>query len=237
MKIEGRAIIISKRLLEENSAIITFFSKEEGICSGVVSKLIPKGGIDIHQMGNLVDFHWNARLENHIGKLRCELVTSYSSKLMHNKHKLYSLNSLLSIISTSLKPNERYPDLFDEVISYIETLVAGNFSYLDYIKLELFILKEVGYRLDISQCCSSGDKEDLIYVSPKSGRAVSRIAGAPYALKLLPLPEFLTSESEPKGREEVRVAFELTGYFFKRYIFKDGAEPISRSMLEALDCV
>lgn len=236
MKISGRAIIISKRLLEENSAIITLFSQENGIYSGVVSKLQSKSGTDIHQIGNLVDFHWNARLSAHIGILRCELVKSYSSKLMQNKHKLYSLNSLLSVISSSLKPHENYPLLFDETISYIENLILGQFSFLDYIKLELFILSQVGYSLDISRCCSSGALEDLVYVSPKSGRAVSRIEGEPYASKLLPLPSFLTQEHEPEMVEEIRKAFDLTGYFFKRYIFKDGSEPIYREML-ADSCV
>lgn len=231
MKVQGRAIIISKRLLEENSAIVNIFSKDHGLYSGVVSRLKGKSGIDIHQIGNLVDFHWNARLEKHIGTLRCELVTSYSSKLMYDKHKLYSLNSLLSILSSSLRPHDKHPNLFDEVMNYIDKLASSKFSFLDYIKLELSILSEVGYSLDISRCCSSGSMEDLIYVSPKSGRAVSRGAGAPYANKLLPLPSFLASEYEPENGEEVRIAFDLTGYFFKRYIFKDGAEPAQREML------
>lgn len=231
MKVQGAAIIISKRLLEENSAIITIFSKDHGIYSGVVSKLKGKSGIDIHQVGNLIDFHWNARLEKHIGTLRCELITSYSSKLMYDKHKLYSLNSLLSIIASSLRPHDAHSRLFDQVMNYIDKLAFGKFSFLEYIKIELFILSEIGYSLDISRCCSSGSVEDLIYVSPKTGRAVSKEAGAPYASKLLPLPEFLTSEYEPENGEEVRTAFDLTGYFFKRYIFKDGTEPTHREML------
>lgn len=231
MKVQGRAIIISKRLLEENSAIVTLFSKDHGIYSGVVSKLKGKSGIDIYQIGNLVDFYWNARLEKHIGTLRCELITSYSSKLMYDKHKLYSLNSLLSILSSSLRPHDQHMVLFDQVMNYMDRLAFGKFSFLDYIKIELSILSEVGYRLDISKCCSSGVVDDLIYVSPKSGRAVSKEAGAPYANKLLPLPSFLTAEAEPQNDEEVRVAFDLTGYFFKRYIFRDGAEPSYREML------
>lgn len=231
MKLQGRGVIIGKRLLEENSAIITLFSKESGIYSGVVSKLKAKSGIDIYQVGNLVDFSWNARLASHIGTLRCELVSSYASKLMYDKHKLYSLNSVLSIIGSSLKPHDKHSNLFDQLIIYMDRLVVVGFSFLDYIKMELSILAEAGYGLDISKCCSSGVVEDLIYVSPKSGRAVSRAEGAPYATKLLPLPSFLTSESEPENEQEVRVAFDLTGYFFKRYIFKDGAEPGHRGML------
>lgn len=234
MKLQGRGIIIAKRLLEENSSIITLFSKENGIYSGFVSKLKTKSGIDIHQIGNLVDFHWNARLEAHIGTFRCELVKSYSSKLMYDKYKLYSMNSVLSIIAASLKPHDKHPNLFDDLLLYLEKLTSADFSFLDYIKMELSILSEVGYGLDISKCCSSGLEEDLVYVSPKSGRAVSRAEGKPYASKLLPLPVFLTSESEPDTAEEIRTSFNLTGYFFKLYVFKEGSEPGHREMLNAL---
>lgn len=234
MKISDRGIIISKRLLEENSGIVTIFSEENGLYSGVASKLLSKAGIDIHQIGNLVDFNWNARLASHIGRMRCELVTSYVSKLMYDKQKLYALNSILDIIAISLRPHEKYPHLYIHIIHYIENLLINNFSYLDYMQLELDILSEIGYGLDIAKCCSTGSPENLKYVSPKSGKAVSHEAGKPYESKLLPLPEFLTSKIEPYESEDIIEALELTGYFFRRYVFKDGRDPHYREMLISL---
>jgi len=234
MKISGKAIIVSKKILEENSAILTLLSREHGVCSGFIKKVSNKAGIDPYQAGNLVDFEWSARLSSHMGKLKLELVKSYSYGIMRDKYKLYSMNSLLSIIAQCLKPHEKYPHLFDAIHQYIDRIVISDFSFLDYIKLELLILSEIGYSLDISKCCSSGTTNDLAYVSPKTGRAVSAELGRPYKSKLLPLPHFLTKEIEPANSLDVQNAFELTGYFFKRYIFKDGQVPNYREMLYSL---
>jgi DNA repair protein RecO (recombination protein O) len=231
MQITDYGIVVSKRLLEENSGIITVFTKEHGLYSGVVKKLANGKGSNIYQIGNLVDFVWSARLPTHVGTLRCELIRSYSSRILHDKTKLYFLNSIVNIIYASLKPHEKYPNLFDHVNSYMENLAQGPFSFLAYMKLELAILSEVGYSLDLSKCAVTGSTENLAYISPKSGRAASMAAGEIYSSNLLPLPAFLLDNTEPDSAKSMKAGLELTGYFFKRYIFHNGVEPASRRTL------
>jgi DNA repair protein RecO (recombination protein O) len=231
MQILDFGIIVSKRLLEENSGIITVFTKEHGLYSGVAKNLTNSKGSNIYQIGNLVDFTWSARLPTHVGTLKCELMKSYSAKILHDKTKLYFLSSILSIISASLKPHEKYPDLFDHVNSYLANLTQNYFSLLAYIKAEMSILSEVGYSLDLSKCAVTGSTENLIYISPKSGKAASSSAGEPYSSQLLPLPSFLLKNIEPESETDIKLALDLTGYFFKRYIFHNGLEPVSREIL------
>ena len=231
MQILDFGIIVSKRLLDENSGIITVFTKEHGIYSGVAKNLTNSKGSNIYQIGNLVDFTWSARLPTHVGTLKCELMRSYSAKILHDKTKLYLLSSILSIISSALKPHEKYPDLFDHVNYYLENLTQSPFSLLDYIKTEMAILSEVGYSLDLSKCAVTGGTENLAYISPKSGKAASSLAGEPYSSQLLPLPSFLLENIEPDTPEAIKAALDLTGYFFKRYIYHNGFEPASREML------
>ena len=231
MRITDHGIIVSKRLLEENSGIITVFTKEHGLYSGVVKNMNNRRGSNIHQIGNLVEFNWSARLPTHIGTLKCELIKSYSAKILYDKRKLYLLSSILSIISASLKPHEKYPALFDHVNSYTENLTQNPFSFLEYLKLELAILSSVGYSLDMSKCAVTGVTENLAYISPKSGKAVCLDAAKPYLSQLLALPKFLLQNTEPDSPDEIKAAFDLTGYFFKRYIFHNGSETASRVML------
>ncbi len=235
MKISDCGIIVSKRLFEENGGIITVFTKEHGLCSGIVKNLYSGKGTSVYQIGNFVDFTWNARLSTHVGTVKCEVIRSYISQIIYNKTKLYALNSILDIVTSSLKPHEKYPDLFDHIHGYITGLVGGDFSFLSYIKAELYLLNQVGYSLDLSKCAVNQLAENLSYVSPKSGKAVSEEAGAPYASQMLPLPSFLTTDTEPLSAEEARAALSLTGYFFKRYVLHNQAEPLSRTMLYEME--
>ena len=238
MQILDCGIIVSKRLLEENSGIITVFTKEHGLYSGVAKNLTNKKGSNIYQIGNLVNFAWSARLSTHVGTLRCELIKSYSARILHDKTKLYFLNSLVNVVFASLRPHEKYPNLFDHVNSYMEYLSHNSFSFLNYMRLELEILSEVGYSLDLSKCAVSGSTENLAYISPKSGKAASFEAGQIYANQLLPLPNFLLNNTEPSSSADMKAALDLTGYFFKRYIFYNGFEPISRETLyEHVGCL
>ncbi|MGV2433121.1 MAG UNVERIFIED_CONTAM: DNA repair protein RecO [Rickettsiaceae bacterium] len=227
MQISDSGIIVGKRLLEENSGIITIFSKNHGLYSGVVKKLSTKNG-DIYQIGNLVDFTWNARLPTHIGTMRCELIRAYAARVIYDKQKLYLLSSILSVIAASLKVGEEYTSLFYLLQNYIEELSGKNISFLKYISMELSILSEVGYSIDLSRCSVTGGTEDLAYVSPKSGKSVTSSIGIGLASKLLKLPNFIVSSSEPTSAKDVQEAMHLTGYFFKRYVFHNLEEPMAR---------
>ncbi len=233
MNISDQGIIISSKAFQEKSAIVTVFAREYGLQNGIANNIKSAKNAPIYLAGNLVDFMWNARLMTHLGSIKCELVNAYGAKVMHNKLRLYSLNSILSLIQVALKPHERYTDLFDILHEYIS---MDEFSFLNYIKTELFILQEIGYSLDFSKCAATGATEDLIYVSPKSGKAVSKDAGLQYDNMMLKLPQFLLEGDDISCAIQIKNAMNLTGYFFKRHVFMGGKNTAAREMFSELIC-
>ena len=226
MNFKDRGIILSKSPLKEKSSIVTIFTENHGIYSGVLKQYNKKSGDNLAE-GNLVDFFWSARLHEHIGSAKAELIKAYNAYLMTNKTKLYAFNSIVSILKASFCEREPHNKLFPRLIQFMDKL-KENFSFEEYIKFELEILKESGYQLQLNSCAATGSSEDLIYVSPKSGQAVSRNAGIPYADKLLILPQFLINSSNT-DISSINEAFKLTSYFFERYIFIDKPNPQARS--------
>ncbi len=167
---------------------------------------------------NLVDFFWNARLHEHLGSVKCELIRSYSSFIIQNKIKLYAFNSIVSLIKKAFCEREPHNNFFPKFLYYLEVLKnKKEFSFTDYIKLEIDLLAETGYSIALGSCAVTGKKQNLYYVSPKSGHAVCKEAGQEYANKLLVLPQFLLNNAKPTLQEKYQ-AFALTSYFLNRYV-------------------
>ena len=227
MKLTDIAIIIDKIPLKEDRVIIKALTKNHGIYSGV-AKSTHKKQTYLPQKSDFVDFIWQARLTEHIGYCNVGLINSNFSFLMHDKKKLYSINSILDLINISFKERDTHTDLFNNLESFLKKLCESSFSFFDYILMEMKILKECGYWLDLSKCASTGQSNNLIYVSSRSGKAVSREAGEQYKNILLKLPQFILETQEPHSLNEITQAKELTEYFFKRYIFSEKQEIQSR---------
>lgn len=235
MNLSDRGIVIYKAPLKEGSYIVTLFTQHHGVYAGVVKS--SKKHIDPALLeGNLVDFHWQARLHEHLGNSRLELVKSYNAHLLFDKTKLYAFNSAISLIRASFHEREPHNNLFPILCSYLEKM-SSEFCIKSYINLELSILAEAGYALDFSQCADTGQTDDLKYISPKSGRAICALSGQPYKDKLLALPPFLiakndtdsTSHSkEPVTPDDLQDAFKLCSYFFSRYIHPNKDIPEAR---------
>lgn len=230
MNIKDIGVIIAKKPLKENTFIITVFTQNHGLYSGVIKESSKKSK-SIYQEGNLVDFFWQARLHEHIGLARCELIKAYSGLILYDKTKLYAFNSIISLIKLSFQEREAHSVFFAFLLEYINNLVQ-NFSFQDYISFELVMLAESGYELSLDKCAVSGKKQDLKYVSPKTGRALSQEIGEPYKDKLLALPKFLTSNSQIITLEEKKQAFILTSYFFNRYFFNNKDSDARRAFID-----
>lgn len=226
MRIKDIAIIIAKKPLQEQSAIVRFFTREHGIYGAFVKNISGKNA-HIYQIGNIVDFFWNSRLDDNIGTARCELIFA-SPHFMHSKIKLYALSSLVTMVSYSFEERIAQTNFFEALSEYIQAS-GKDFSFMDYANMEAKILEESGYGFDLRSCAATGVIENLAYVSPKSARAVSYEAGKPYKDKLLKLPSCAITGEEPKTIEELNELSDLLLYFFQRYIFK-GKEPEVRKM-------
>jgi DNA repair protein RecO (recombination protein O) len=225
MNFRDIGIIITKKPLKENMVIMSIFTEQNGLYSAVVRE--PKKNGSIYQEGNLVDFFWRARLHEHIGSAKCELIKSYNSSLILDKTKLYAFNSIISLMKLAFHEREPHNNFFATFNDYLKSL-ASNFIFEDYIRLELEILAEAGYRLELGHCAVTDATEGLCYVSPKSGNAISLTAGLPFASKLLSLPKFLIDPTIEITKLETKQAFDLTGYFFNRYLFENHNEPYAR---------
>lgn len=230
MNFKDIGIIISKKPFKENLKLITLFTKNHGLFSGII-RISSKKSDSIYNEGNLVDFFWQARLHEHIGNAKCELIRAYSGMLITNKTKLYAFNSIISLIKLAFHEREPHNNFFPIFEAYISNLTQ-EFKFKDYVNLELEILNEAGYRLQLNSCAVTGSSENLSYVSPKSGKAISYNAGAFYADKLLKLPKFLNFDVSEISRSEQTEAFDLLNYFFNRYIFHHNLPQARKTFIE-----
>lgn len=226
------SIILSSRKYGESSAVVRVLAREHGVFAGVVRSANSKNNRGIVQAGNVVSSQWQARLSQQLGTFKLELLEAHAAHIMQDEAKLAALSSACTITEMALPERHPYPKLFLSLHEFLHTLTASDHWQQDYVKYELSVLAESGFGLDLSECAATGVTEDLIYASPKSGRAACREAGEPYKDKLLPLPEFLLSGhgSRVMGHgdlthdsglmthdylKEILAGMQLTGYFLE----------------------
>jgi DNA repair protein RecO (recombination protein O) len=170
---------------------------------------------------------WRARLDEHLGTFSVEPVSQRAARLIESAAGLYGIQMLGGLLRL-LPERDPHPRLYEGLGAILdwfeEPLVAGALM----ARFELGLLDDLGFGLDLERCAATGSTDDLAFVSPKSGRAVSRSAGEPYGDRLLKLPHFLLepASAAPADAGELAQAFQLTGYFLARHVFEPrGLEP------------
>lgn len=191
MRWNDQAIILSVRKHGETSAVVRVLARAHGVFGGVIKGASGKAQRGILQPGNVVNAAWNARLSEHLGMFKCELLEAHAAHLMSDAAKLAALSSACALVESALPERHPYPKLYEGLRELLDALRSGDEWPLAYVRFELQLLAESGFGLDLSRCAATGTTEDLVYVSPKSGRAVSKEAGEPYKERLLELPHFL----------------------------------------------
>jgi len=200
MQWNDNAIILSVRKHGENSAVVRMLASEHGVYAGVVKGVTSKSNRGIFQPGNVVNATWNARLSEQLGMFKTELMTPHAAHLMQDPAKLAALTSACAMVEIALPERHPYPRLYALFLQFLADMHESDRWMENYISLELDLLAEAGFGLDLTQCAATGRTDELIYVSPKSGRAVCREAGEPYKEKMLPLPGFLLTPPPLRGR-------------------------------------
>lgn len=220
------AIVLSARPHGESAAIVNLLTLEHGRHAGLVAGGQGRSSQPILQPGNKIKVKWRARLLDHLGNFSCDLITNHASSWLDNQEILSVIASACSVTEASLP--ERQP------VSGIYASLATLFSLMDvdlwgpaYVKWEMGLLQALGFGMDLSQCAASGVAENLTYVSPRTGRAVSMEAGAPYHEKLFPLPSFLIGGGGWNDTD-ICQGLDLTGHFLSRHVF---AHPHSRLLI------
>ena len=219
MQINDEGIIIKKKKYRESSLLISFFSLNHGINSGLVKGVLKKD-FGTYEIGNKVYIKSSFRLDEQLWNCRFELIKNNSVNYFDNQNKLNALLTICSIIDLSLPKNNPQINIYKKTINLIENLLSNEWT-VKYIFWELFLLSELGYGLDLEKCVVSGKKENLIYVSPKSGKAVSKKEGEKYKNKLLNLPKFLIDKNVKPSNDSLKQAITLTGFFIDKFLKKN----------------
>jgi len=236
MEWSGPGIILGTRRHGESSVIVELFTPDRGRHMGLVRGGRGKRLRSVLQPGNRVTATWRARLEDHLGQFTMEPERLDAAAFMADPLCLAALNSLDDLVRL-LPERDPHFELFVGYVHILDRVIAGEDWARDYICWELALLRELGFGLDLSSCAATGDTTNLIYVSPKSGRAVSATAGKPYQAKLLTLPAFLLNDdSECPDWPELEAGLRLTGYFLLRHVYEPRgiAPPESRERVMRL---
>jgi DNA repair protein RecO (recombination protein O) len=231
------AIVLSVRQHGENGTILEALTRSHGRHLGLV-----RGGRALKpvlQPGNSVRLQWRARLSEHLGAFACELETARAGALMESHAALIGLNAFSAIASATLpERGPLYEPVFLSAAILLDAMAEDGLSHWGaiYVRWEAGLLEALGFGLDLSSCAATGVTDDLIYVSPRSGRAVSGEAGAPYAGRLFPLPPFLCKAGAEVSAADIVDGLRLTGHFLAERVLRQNgkAMPSVRLRLDSL---
>lgn len=220
MEWTDEALVLGARKHGEASVILEVMTRAHGRHLGLLRNGRSRKFQAAVQPGNSVSVTWRARLEDHLGQFTLELVKSRAADLMADPISTYGVQFAASLLRL-LPERTREEGLYLATSAILETFDDPVLATSLLVRLELAVLEELGFGLDLEQCAATGGTQELVYVSPKSGRAVCRQAGQPYHDRLLSLPGFLTSKllRETPEVEEVFEGFALTGFFYDRHIW------------------
>jgi DNA repair protein RecO (recombination protein O) len=219
MQWTDEGIVIGVKRHGEASAILELMTREHGRHLGLVRGGFGSRMKPVLQVGNGVSASWRARLDEHLGNYAIEPVNLRASSFFAASHAIYGVSHLAALMRL-LPERDPHADLYAEFEDVLDRLDDAVAAAPMVVRFELQLLAELGFGLDLEQCASTGTRDDLIYVSPKSGRAVSREAGEPWADKMLRLPAFLRErDAQPAGRD-LDDGFVLTGFFLARHVLE-----------------
>ncbi len=210
-------IVIGVKRHGEANAVLELMTREHGRHLGLV-----RGGFGtrlrpILQIGNGVSATWRARLDEHLGNYTVEPLRLRAANFFGSPHAIYGVGHLAALMRL-LPERDPHAGLYSEFDALLDRLEDPLLAAPVVVRFELQVLSELGFGLDLTQCAATSARTELIYVSPKSGRAVSRAAGEPWADKMLRLPAFLRdNEATPVGCD-LADGFALTGFFLERHV-------------------
>ncbi len=206
-------VVLSVRPHGETAAIAELFTRSHGRHLGLVHGGRSRRLRPVLQMGNHVDASWKGRLAEQLGHVTVELRKGYAAQAMMDANALSALTSLCAL--TRLLPErDPHPALYEVTLFVLSFLDDPSVWPALLVRWELALLDELGFGLDLTRCAATGSTDDLIYVSPKSGRAVSAEAGEPYSDRLLRLPPFLSRQRQQAvSDQDIQDGLTLTGHF------------------------
>jgi DNA repair protein RecO (recombination protein O) len=226
MEFKDRAFVLAARAHGEAGAIVELLTADHGkwaahVAGGASRKLAP-----VLQAGNLVQLAYRSRLSDQLGSARLEPLGEGASLHFDDPTALAALGAAAAVVAAAVPEREPHPGVFLALETLISLLDRPGIWPPVFVRFELGLLADLGFGLDLSRCAATGALDDLIFVSPRTGRAVSAAAGEPYRDRLLVLPPFLLSSQGGVAPGDLAAGFALTGHFLQRFIFSPLNKPL-----------
>lgn len=230
MRSETKAIVCALRNHGEHGAIVRLMTPEQGLVAAYVRGARGRRMRPVLIAGNVVQAELSARTDTQLPQAAVELVHS-RGPLLTEPLPAAAMEWATVLTATALAEGQPYPPLYqalEGLLDAIEAAPSASGWGAALVRYELLLLAELGFGLDLDRCAVTGNNDDLVAVSPKSGRAVSAAEAEPYADKLLPLPRFVR-EGGPASWPEIVQGLDLTGHFLMRDVLTDRSRPVAEA--------
>jgi DNA repair protein RecO (recombination protein O) len=222
---EDEGVVLALRRHGESAAVVSLLTAAHGRHAGLVRGGAGRRARPVYQIGNRLRVTWRARLAEQLGSFAGELQDAIAAALLDRPDRLAALGAACALLEATLPERDPHPLLYNELNELISVLQKQDEWPERYVRFELALLAELGFGLDLTACAVTGAQADLAYVSPRSGRAVSRTAAGAYAPRLLPLPRFLLGPGAA-DQAQIQAGLRLTGSFLQRHLFDAGERPL-----------
>ncbi|EBA10510.1 DNA repair protein RecO [Sagittula stellata] len=235
MEWRDTGILLATRRHGETSLILDVFTPERGRHSGVLRGGTSRKMAPHLQPGAQLDLSWRARLEDHMGAFTVEPQRSRAAQALGDRLALAGLNAVVALLRFCLPERVPHPDLYTFSEQLLDLLDQPDLWPLAYLRWEMALLEEMGFALDLSCCAVTGRTEGLVYVSPKSGRAVTAEGAGNWVHHLLPLPEVMLGRGAADN-PEVATALGTTGYFLEHRLAPQmGDKPVPEARARLIE--
>jgi DNA repair protein RecO (recombination protein O) len=229
------AFVLTARPYAETGAIIEVLTRTRGrfaahVAGGASRRIRP-----FLQPGARVIFHYRARTAEQLGAAAVEPVGEGPSSLFDDPLALAGLSAASAVTAGALPEREPHPGAFLAFEALSHAFAAPEVWPAVFVRFEAGLLQELGFALDLSCCAVTGSRDDLTWVSPRTGRAVSARAGEPYKERLLRLPPFLLSSQRRLSAGDIGDGLALTGHFLEAYVFAALNKPLPPARLWLTD--
>ncbi|WP_304169575.1 DNA repair protein RecO [Phenylobacterium aquaticum] len=235
MEFEDDAYVLSARAHGETGAIVELLTAHHGkyaahVAGGASRRIKP-----FLQAGARVILNYRARISDQLGSAQLEPVGEGPSALFDDALALAGLAAAAAVAAGALPERAPHPGAFLAFEALSSALLLPDIWPAVFVRFEAGLLQDLGFGLDLSKCAATGSMDDLIYVSPRTGRAVSRDAGAPYKDRLLVLPPFMLSAQTGLAAGDVGAGLDLTAHFLEAFVFAPMNRPLPPARLWLVD--
>jgi DNA repair protein RecO (recombination protein O) len=226
MEWEDDAYVLAARAHGESGAIVELLTAGRGRFAAHVAGGASRRMRPFLQPGSRVIARYRARVSEQLGSASLEPVGEGPAALFDDAMALAGLAAAAAVAAGALPEREAHPGVFFGLEALILVLAQPEVWPAVYVRFEAGLLQDLGFGLDLSRCAATGSVDDLVYVSPRTGRAVSRQAGEPYKDKLLKLPPFLLGAQAGLSAGDVDLGLILTGHFLEQFVFAPLNRPL-----------